>query len=337
MFKMIIASLLLMVCFGTFASRMPVEYTEIDTINPRTNKPLKLSVWYPKGKKCDAGKLCLAQEAKLNQGIILTHGAMGSARELNWLGFATASQGFVTVGVNHYGESWVYGQSDIDPTVVLKLWERSREVSSTLDILSANALPRDEEEALFNQNINWHNVTAIGFSSGGSTVISLSGGVYQPENALSYCASAKSEGDLGCQYSKDKVFDKELFEGASELMLDERVKLAIAFDPAAGHIMNVDSLKNITLPILIVGAKQNDFLPFDNHAAFYDENIPLSTLVTLNNGEGHFVFIDSCEHDYKAMGLSLCKDRDGVNRDDTHNRLYADIFKFIYINQHVMK
>ncbi len=60
--------------------------------------------------------------------------------------------------------------------------------------------------------------------------------------------------------------------------------------------------------------------------SFFKFNVEL---VTLNNGEGHFVYINSCDNNYKALGVSLCEDRQGVNRKQVHQKLLGHILKFL--------
>jgi hypothetical protein len=43
--------------------------------------------------------------------------------------------------------------------------------------------------------------------------------------------------------------------------------------------------------------------------------------VQLAGGEGHFIYVDRCILPINAMGMRLCTDRDGVDRDATHARL----------------
>ncbi len=45
---------------------------------------------------------------------------MGAAkRGYRWIGELLAAQGIVTVGLNHYGESWIYGPEHIRHSTVL--------------------------------------------------------------------------------------------------------------------------------------------------------------------------------------------------------------------------
>ena len=316
-----------------FASQNTVDYAELDFMNEQTGEPMKLSFWYPRGENCSDSEICLANDAQTHQGIIISHGATGSARESNWIGYATASQGIVTVGMNHYGESWVYGPETMKPGAVTQMWRRTADITYALNLLKQNALPGAEKKQLFNKAIQWDNSTAIGFSSGGSTVIALAGGILDPMQGAAYCDSSDSSGDLGCTYAKGKTFDDEHLALVSTDQKDERIKRVISLDPGLGHMTTPESLKNIAIPVMIVGAKQNDFLPYHAHAGYYASQIPNAHSMVLDNGEGHFVFIDKCDNPYKAQGIPLCEDKEGVDRQVVQKKLYPEIFTFIYSNQ----
>ena len=106
---------------------------------------------------------------------------------------------------------------------------------------------------------------------------------------------------------------------------DPRVRAIVAFDPAAGPGYGKESLAGVTVPVLVVGAAQNDFLPFAQHAKRYADNLPNATLITLDSGEGHFVFLDPCTLDLEANGVPLCKDRPGVDRAAVQDRLADEV------------
>ena len=70
--------------------------------------------------------------------IVMSHGAMGSARGHSRLASELAARGFVVAGVSHYRESWIYGPTTIDRAAVLRLWDRPPDLSFALD-----SLPQD--------------------------------------------------------------------------------------------------------------------------------------------------------------------------------------------------
>jgi len=102
---------------------------------------------------------------------------------------------------------------------------------------------------------------------------------------------------------------------------DQRVKAIVALDPALGPGHRAASLAAMTVPVHIVGVVENDFLPFESHAARYARHIPGASLTRLTGGEGHFIFLDVCNAERDANGVPLCRDRRGVDRSLVHARL----------------
>ena len=313
-------------------SKISVELktTEIDFLNQQLNRPAKIKFWYQAGADTCKAKICLSSKQNSHRVAIISHGAFGSPREMNWLGYALASQGWVVAGVAHYGESWVYGPKTIDPSTVIRFWQRPQDISFTIDSLS--------EEGIFNVPLNTKKIIMLGHSSGGFTSLAMAGAKLEAGKSESYCASEKSKSDKSCSYglqSKRKPMNEDTLKEITlfqNQMQDSRIAAVVALDPALGHAVSEQSLKTIEIPTLILGSVANDFLPFTVHAKYYASHIQDSSLVGIEQGAGHFVYIDKCESDREVRGVSLCKDRKGVDREAIQKKMLNHIFGFIYRN-----
>lgn len=174
----------------------------------------------------------------------------------------------------------------------------------------------------------------MGHSSGGATVIALAGAVFDPQAMRQYCQSDDSRGDRGCGYGTN-LPTEALRRGesppaeATARYRDERVRAVVALDPALGPGYDAPSLSQVSIPVHIIGAVENDFLPFAHHAGRYARLIPGASLTPLAHGEGHFVFLNECAGDLEAQGVALCKDREGVERSAVHARLEETIRTFL--------
>jgi predicted dienelactone hydrolase len=84
----------------------------------------------------------------------------------------------------------------------------------------------------------------------------------------------------------------------------------------------------VSVPVHIIGAVQNDFLPFEHHAGRYASLIPGASLTRLDHGEGHFIFLDVCHTATEANTVALCKDRPGIHRAEVHRRLMGILRSF---------
>ena len=282
-----------------------------------------MTVWFPSEQTatCKNVPVCIDKQAQKNKVFVFSHGAMGDPMGYNWIGYALASKGFTVLAPSHFGESWIYGPDNVDPQAALRTWERPLDVSFVLDQFASGAY--------LSEQLNFDNVTAIGHSSGGFTSLALAGATLG-KDMTKYCQSAAAEKDLSCQYAKMSELQNDQDALLAASYKDQRITAVIAFDPALGPSADIKSVSEISVPVLVVAPIDNDFLDFDGHAGFYHQQLQNSRLVSLQNNEGHFVFLDSCHHTHKAMGVSLCEDRAGVDREAVHKQLYADVFGFIF-------
>ncbi len=310
--------------------KMALKSTEVDFINQQENRPAKIKFWYQSGAEPCSAKICLSDKQNSHRVAIISHGAFGSPREMNWLGYALASQGWLVAGVAHFGESWVYGTENIDPSSVMRFWQRPQDVSFAIDSLS--------EKGLFNTPLTTDKVIMLGHSAGGFTSLAMAGAKLAAGKSTAYCASEKAKNDKGCDYGKQsqrKPMNKEMLNNISALqeqMHDQRIAAVIALDPALGHTVNEQSLASIEIPTLVLGSVDNDFLPFSAHAKYYAEHINGASLVGIEQGAGHFVYIDQCDSDREVKGVALCKDRAGVDRKAMQQQILNHVFRFIYSN-----
>lgn len=313
---------LLTLALVSFYNTAQVTSTELDLFDEERNRPVKIRVWYQQGDDCP-NKLCIATVKQSSTPVaLISHGAFGSPREMNWLGFGLAQQGWLAIGVAHYGESWVYGRDSVDYSSLAKKWLRAQDVSFVLDQLLSST-------PLTNGEIDTDKVTVLGHSLGGYSALSLVGADHNMNAMFDYCKQAMAT-DRGCQYGKGQAGKQQKSKALPDVdVLDKRIKAVVSMDPALGPSVSKGALTNIDLPTLIIGSVQNDFLNYDAHANYYAKAIKGAKLVALEQGEGHFVYLDKCSHPHKAMGVSLCQDRKGIDREKVHLALMSEISDFI--------
>jgi predicted dienelactone hydrolase len=148
-----------------------------------------------------------------------------------------------------------------------------------------------------------------------------------------YCKTSAAAQDRSCGYLPSKAVLAKVAVAAGQDYRDARVKRLIALDPAMGHLVDAASLARIATPVLVVGSVQNDFLPYAAHAGFYAQQLHAER-IELTQGEGHFVYLDSCRHQHQALGVSLCQDRAGVNRAQVQQQLAPQLLAFVLKPQH---
>lgn len=295
-----------------------------------SGRPAKITLWFPEGQCASNQEHCLAESATTDRTLVFSHGAMGAAENYNWIGEALAAAGYIVVGVNHYGESWLYGQDTQDVKTTAMIWQRATDISAIYDALS--------NRELFQKHVNWSNVIALGHSSGGQTVAMLAGVQYDLLRMMDFCKTEAATHDHSCDYGIRNVPKpgESFLQKFSENYADPRVKKIVMIDATLGYGATPESLANVKVPTLVVGAQNNDFLPWENHGARYTKGIPNSKSHLLTGQEGHFVFLDACNNNILVMGVSLCQDRTSVDRATTHAELIPKILEFIAENNIVI-
>ncbi len=304
---------------GAFQPAMTV--LDLDTL--ATGRPAKINLWYPQGD-CPAGSAmpCLADDAITDRVLVFSHGTMGSAEDYSWLAESLAAGGFLVVGVNHYAESRLYGSATQDPRSIPQIWQRAQDISAILDRLAA--------QPVFRRPVAWDYVVMMGHSAGGQTAALLAGARFDLRQMIAYCMSAAAAPDRSCNYGRGLGDVPESFVARyNASYADRRVQALLLLDPALGAALQRDSLRDVVLPALVVGATQTDFLPWDQHGARYAAALPGARTILLNGGEGHFVFLSPCQHDVQVMGVPLCGDRPGVDRRAVQQGLARQIADFL--------
>ncbi len=289
-------------------------------------RPIALDIWFPAQGAVEAvhnygiSKGSVAADAAIAGDhlpvVLLSHGAMGAAVNYSWIAEALARRGYVVLGVSHFGESPAFGASTISPMNVSHFGDRTRDFKAALAYLLS--------QPAYVSHVDADRIGLLGHSSGGTTVIMLAGGKFLPGDMLAYCRTEAAKGDKSCAYPTTGGGDMKQAPEA----LGRPIRALVGLDPALAQGFSTASLADVTAPTLVIGSEQNDFLHFDAHAGRFMDLLPKAERVTLDTGEGHFVYVDVCDVPIQALGVPLCKDRAGVDRTKVHEQLSATIIAF---------
>lgn len=302
-------------------------YEQLRIVDEARKRPVHLDIWYPTAAKekehnygFSKGKVAFGASLTTKQLpiVLLSHGAMGAASNYSWLAEYLARRGSLVLGVSHFGESMVFGPDSIDPGSVTRFGDRTRDLNFALDYLI--------EKSKYAPNLDAKRIGAVGHSSGGATVLMIGGAEFSAKNLAEYCGKKTSGNDKGCAYPRSVETDEQRIVSAKST---RSFKALIALDPAVGPGFTKNTLEFIETPTLIIGSVKNDFLPFDSHAGYLAKQIKNFEIVKLDNGEGHFIYLDECNLPVKVMGIPLCTDGKGVDRNAAHLKLAAIIGQFL--------
>ena len=163
-------------------------YDRFDVQAAHRARPLAASIWYPAGSHiyvAPVGKSAIWQSTNAYIGaaiepgkhplILLSHGSGGNMDGIGWLSSQLALRGAIVLAVNHPGTT----TGDSSPRRTMYLGQRALDVTAALDQVLAN--PE------FAPYIDTNNISAVGFSLGGTTVLNLAGMQFDRAAYRDYC------------------------------------------------------------------------------------------------------------------------------------------------------
>lgn len=326
---------LLFLCSSAIASG--VGFTQV-TLTDNPNRPLNTAIWYPARGASDTTLIGdnpafigtqVIKDADIQSGtfpvILLSHGYRGNWRNQNWLATKLASKGYIVAAANHPGTT----SFDHSPQQAAKWWERPRDVSRILDYLLS--------ETHWKQSANADNVTAIGHSLGGWTVMQLAGARIDRQTFEANCLIYPNPRTCGLaeELGLDKAQDEEVVQ---KDLSDPRIQRVVSLDLGLARSFSIVSLNDIKVPTLILAAGIDiGDLPQALESGYIAEHVPLnSRRHKVYEKATHFSFIQGCKPGAIAMlneevpgdGI-ICKDGIGTSRDQLHQLFFNDIVRFL--------
>ncbi len=319
---LILASLLVAACTTAPPPKADVSAGHAtQRITDANDRQIHLNIWYPSETAETPhdyrfGFGSVAENAPVAGSrlpvILLSHGSMGAASNYSWIAEPLARHGYVVLGVSHFGESPVFGAPN--PATVSRFGDRTRDINAALAFLVS--------KSSYASHLDPARLGAIGHSSGGATVLMLAGAPFAFADVMAYCRDARAT-DKGCQYPPGALSPEQ-----APVPSPTPIRALAVMDPAVGPGFASEGLKALKTPALVIGSVDNDFLPFPAHAGRIAGLLPSAQTERLSTGEGHFVYVDRCTLAINVMGVQLCTDRPGVDRDAVHARLVPLILAF---------
>lgn len=328
--------LLLAILFSSIASA-ETGFRQL-RLNEHSERPLDVTVWYPTdedGKPTLVGEnIAFAgtpavPDAKPVSGkhplLLISHGYGGNWRNLNWLAYQMARQGYIVAAVDHPGTT----TRDKNEQAAQQLWQRPGDLVQLTDYLLATP-----EVA---GHVDEQRIAAVGHSLGGWTVMSLAGARF---SAAKFLADCKAHAVLGgCKLTHIMGIDKP--SSAKPLASDHRdprVKAVVSLDLGLARGFTPESLQNVTIPVLVMAAQaDSDDVPAQLESGYLADFLPVSTRQSMSvNGATHFSFMQECKVGAEALinaeapgeGI-VCHDGGTLSRSAIHQQLLGRISRFL--------
>jgi len=233
---------------------------------PRYDRSLALEVWYPAVKGSQGNTILKAylrdgktevdlhgkaiRDAKpiANQSafplVLISHGYPGNRFLLSHLAENIASKGYVVVSIDHT-DSTYRTQGAFASTLVNR-------PSDQLFVLSqVERLAQDKKSFLYGL-VDASNTGLIGYSMGGYGAVVNAGAGLTKQAVTS---------KLGAPFNTLKRYQHGIKPNA-----DKRLKTVVAFAPWGMnyHMFNADTLKEVSVPMLLVAGSQDDVSGYEN-------------------------------------------------------------------------
>lgn len=296
-------------------------------------RPVRWTVWYPASEDAvvrdeeTAAFIIgtIARDAELNDTsltypvVLLSHGTGGAALSLSWLATRLAAEGYVVIGPDHHGNT---AMESYHPAGFSAWWERAQDLTFALDTLSA--------DSFLSGRIDTGDVTAIGFSLGGYTAMSLLGAITDFEVFKEWAHSAgMRKGPAEFPDLPDRItslmadpFFQQSWARRSRSYKDARVRRAILLAPAPPiRAFRSESLTEIAEPVAIMVGGADQEAPADICAEWLNTKLANSSLYSLGADVGHLTFLGLGTEQGRLRAPDAYVDRPGVNRAHIHDEV----------------
>ena len=289
---------------------------------------LDVTVWYPAqpgGEPVNLGDSELfvgtsaMRDAPMSGGkfplILLSHGAglAGTPQALSWIATPLARQGFVVAAPTHPGN----GGKNRSAAETMKLWLRPADLTATLD-----AIGKD-----FGDHLEQGKVGVLGLSMGGNTALAIAGARVDPKLLAAYCDTDALNASL-CQWIRQSSVDLHAMDlqPAGRDNSDERIRFAMAIDPAPVDVFDLKSFAGIKIPAAIVNLGRPGKIPATADASGIAKAIADASYATIEDAS-HYSMFGACKPGAlgiiasEEIGDPLCDDGGGRSRDEIHAQL----------------
>lgn len=250
--------------------------------------------------------------------VVVSHGNWGSRYSQGWLSMRLVGAGFVVLSTSHPGTLG----DDQTAAGRLRLWDRSRDVSSALtQVLS---------DPQWSKLIDASRIGFAGHSFGGWTGVSLAGGRYDPARQTAYCRAASPK-DFYCDGTlKDDTAGIATVDGTGSFK-DSRFKAFYIMASGPGQGFTEESLKSISAPFLVDTAAADEILEPHANSSALAKRIPGATETV--RPVGHFAYVPECKPLIgallaRAAGTPICDNPSGVDRGRVHQQVADEVRSF---------
>lgn len=195
--------------------------------------------------------------------VVISHGFGADRKFFAYLARHLASHGLTVVALEHprsnikqLSVSAVNNPAQLLPAT--EFIDRPSDVSFVLDELAK----RNRQLGLLQGKLNTEEVSAIGHSLGGYTVLALAGAELNLDDLRQFCKGSSAIGQAPGDWLQCAAAD--LPERTLKLR-DQRIKNAIAFNPLVGQLFGKTGMAQVATPVLMLAGTEDTITPALNN------------------------------------------------------------------------
>lgn len=314
-----------------------VGFDRFDVRADHRSAPIASAIWSPVGRPTYAvpvGESIVFEGTQAYIGaalpdaemplIVISHGSGSSIDGTAWLASGLAERGALVLVMNHPGTT----SGDSSPRRTVRLSERAADLSAALDHLLA--------DPYFADRINTDQITALGFSLGGSTVLGIGGLRLDPATYSTYCETSGDAAQDCLFLSRGGVDFDSLPSEFSADMADDRFTRIVAVDPGFTYAAMPDSAAEVDVPVLLLTL--GDTFPWfavdvRTEGSGLVDLLPQIEHKIIPNAH-HYSFLPICTENAAQLLIEMgedpiCDDPDGWDRATVHAASIEAIARFI--------
>ena len=250
--------------------------------------------------------------------VLMSHGLGGHYRSLAWLASELAKAGAVVVAVNH-PNSTVF---DFDMQAGLEHWTRPQDLEVALQAVLA--------DPDLGPTLDTNRISAVGFSYGGWTALSMAG---VRGNLAGYAQHCQSNPSGHCQDITKRGGNLAALASAQwdGDYRDARITKVVAIDPGLTYGLTATDTKNLTADTLLIqlgqGVDRLDSTDLSDKGSGFAALVPAAHVLEIAPA-AHFSMLPLCTEQGAEILKSenddpVCTDPIGADRAAIHAKVIA--------------
>ena len=293
------------------------------TIADGADKPLAVGIWYPARAPAAPARLGLftqtvATNAKVAGGklplVVFSHGTGGWYGEHYDTALALARAGFVVAALSHTGDTYD------DQSRATRVSDHPRQLKRLVDYMLGDWPDHNR--------LNPARVGALGFSSGGFTVLVALGGTPDLARVRAHCEAHPDFFDCGLVRRAGGIDQVLAWNTDGSWVHDDRLRAAVVAAPALGFTFGPEGLAAVRAPIQLWRAGDDRILPNPDYAEAVRVALPTAPEFHLTPHEGHFDFLAPCTPALAKAAPPICQSEPGFDRAAFHQIFNTEVVRF---------